>query len=79
MKRFIKGPKMRDVVGEVQQKLDGGESWVITIAWWNTGRAMGLNPFQIWKNSRTPAVEDIKIPKESFNSWLQADTIEELI
>lgn len=80
MKTWIKGPKMTDVVAMVRgESSDGLGNKVLTVWWWNTGRAMGLNPFPMYKNASKPAVEEIKISETSLDSWLQADTVEELV
>lgn len=80
MKAWIKGPKMTDVVAMVRaERSDCLGNKLLTVWWWNTGRAMGLNPFPMYKNSSKPAVEEIRVPEEAFESWLQADTAEELI
>ena len=79
IKNWIKGPKMTDVVAMVRaERSDGLGNKLLTVWWWNTGRAMGLNPFPMYKNASKPAVEEIRVPEEAFESWLQADTVEEL-
>lgn len=80
VKNWIKHKNMTDVVAMVRsESTDGLGNKLLTVWWWNTGRAMGLNPFPMYKNASKPAVEEIKVPEAEFDSWIQADAVEELV
>lgn len=80
VKSWIKGPKMRDVIALVRsEKSDGLGNKILTVWWWNTGRAMGVPVFPLYAHASKPAVEVIRLSEEQLKEWHQADTAEELV
>lgn len=83
MKRYIKHNNMRDVAAEVVSWTRdlSTDIYEVRVLWYNLlGTVDFPRPFPMAKNSKTPALETIKIKAEDLHrNWAQSEALSALL